>query len=47
MVFDDSRARADWGWNHRYDLSTMVETMFQHLLPKYSKATVASEAVKE
>lgn len=47
QVFDDSRARSEWGWNHRYDLATMCETMFQHLLPKYSQATAQSEVVKE
>lgn len=47
QVFDDSRARADWGWSHRYDLATMCETMFQHLLPKYSNHTVVSEAIKK
>ncbi len=28
---DDSAARADWGWNPRYDLSAMVDDMFVNL----------------
>ncbi|MBF2048059.1 MAG: NAD-dependent epimerase/dehydratase family protein [Elainella sp. C42_A2020_010] len=26
-VIDDSRARADWGWKHQYDLAAIVEEM--------------------
>ena len=28
---DDSAARADWGWNHRFDLDAMTDDMLAHL----------------
>jgi len=28
---DDSRAREDWGWSHRYDIGTMTEVMLDNL----------------
>lgn len=28
---DDSRARTDWGWNHRYDLASMTQVMLENL----------------
>lgn len=28
---NDSEARSDWGWNHKYDLSLMTETILQGL----------------
>ena len=28
---DDHRARADWGWDHEYDLPRLVEDMLDHL----------------
>ena len=28
---DDSAARSDWGWNHSYGLTELVETMIRHL----------------
>jgi len=28
---DDSRARADWGWSHTYDLEEMTEVMLENL----------------
>lgn len=31
---DDSHARMDWGWNHSYDLSAMVEDMIKNLKSK-------------
>lgn len=31
---DDSHARMDWGWNHAYDLSAMVEDMIKNLKSK-------------
>ena len=34
-VLDDSHARADWGWNHDYDLEKMVREM----VTKFSKRT--------
>ncbi|MCB0792577.1 MAG: NAD-dependent epimerase/dehydratase family protein [Flavobacteriales bacterium] len=30
---DDSAARADWGWEPRYDLSAMVDDMMTNLVP--------------
>lgn len=30
---DDSRAREDWGWRHRFDLNAIVETMLAHVRP--------------
>lgn len=32
---DDSEARADWGWEHRYDLETMTQIMLEHLKGSY------------
>lgn len=32
-VFDDSGARADWGWSHEYDLPRLVETMVTRIDP--------------
>ncbi|KAG5311821.1 TDH protein, partial [Acromyrmex insinuator] len=29
QVFDDSEARRDWGWQHKYDLQRLVELMVQ------------------
>ena len=31
QVIDDSRARADWGWKHEFDLAAMVKNMLQNL----------------
>jgi nucleoside-diphosphate-sugar epimerase len=28
---DDSRAQADWGWNHKYDLASMTKVMLDNL----------------
>lgn len=28
---DDSRAQEDWGWHHKYDLSTMTKVMLENL----------------
>jgi len=28
---DDSAAREDWGWNHKFDLETMTKDMIEHL----------------
>lgn len=36
-VFDDSRARADWGWNHRYGLDQLCKMMIDCLQLKYKK----------
>jgi nucleoside-diphosphate-sugar epimerase len=32
---DDSKARADWGWNPRFDLSAMVRDMLERLAAHY------------
>jgi nucleoside-diphosphate-sugar epimerase len=31
---DDSAAREEWGWNHRYDLASMTKDMLKHLMAK-------------
>jgi nucleoside-diphosphate-sugar epimerase len=31
---DDSLAREDWGWKHKYDLSSMTEVMLENLKNK-------------
>lgn len=36
-VLDDSNARRDWNWNHKYNISDLVETMFGYLQPLYAK----------
>jgi nucleoside-diphosphate-sugar epimerase len=33
-AIDDHRAREDWGWQHTYDLPTLVEDMLDHLAPR-------------
>jgi len=32
---DDSKAREDWGWNHKFDLEKMSEVMLNNLHKKY------------
>lgn len=32
---DDTEARQDWGWDHRYDISSMTGDMLTHLKEKY------------
>lgn len=34
-VLDDSRAKADWGWEHRYDLPEMTKVMYERISTKY------------
>lgn len=34
---DDSQARYDWGWNHKYNLEKMAKTMFAQLKIKLKK----------
>ncbi len=34
---DDSQARKDWGWSHKYDLKTMTKTMFKGLKVQLEK----------
>ncbi len=36
-VIDDSKARADWGWQHIYDLSAIVNDMLAKLSPRLKK----------
>jgi len=36
-VIDDSKARADWGWQHQYDLAAIVTDMLQALKPSSVK----------
>ena len=31
---DDAEARADWGWNHAFDLEKMTTDMLEHLSEK-------------
>ena len=39
---DDSAARAEWGWEHRYDLASMTTDMLKHLRAKLgARATAA------
>ena len=40
MKFDDSRARAEWGWRHHYDVKELCEVMFDALIPKYGQTAV-------
>ncbi|CAE1152451.1 TDH [Acanthosepion pharaonis] len=32
--FDDSKARSEWGWSHKYDLKELCNVMFKYLMPK-------------
>ena len=34
---DDSRARKDWGWEHKFDLKKMSENMLNSLHTKYDE----------
>lgn len=34
-VFDDSEARADWGWKHKYDLDKLVQLMIKDVKENY------------
>ncbi len=43
VVINDSQARTDWGWQHRYDLTALVKDMLEQLSPK-SKASQKSRA---
>ena len=33
---DDSVARSDWAWKHKYGLDDITSTMLENLRPKYS-----------
>ncbi|XP_050403179.1 L-threonine 3-dehydrogenase, mitochondrial isoform X2 [Patella vulgata] len=39
QVFDDSNARADWNWYHKYDLETMCRVMFEKLASQQKLST--------
>jgi nucleoside-diphosphate-sugar epimerase len=36
-VIDDTQARTDWGWQHCYDLRTIVSDMLEHLSHQLGK----------
>ncbi|MCX8163277.1 MAG: NAD-dependent epimerase/dehydratase family protein [Candidatus Micrarchaeota archaeon] len=36
-TIDDSAARKDWGWAHKYDLAAMTKDMYQNLVKKLKK----------
>lgn len=36
QVFDDSEARADWGWNHEYDMDKLVADIFKQVKEQIS-----------
>ena len=36
-VIDDTQARTDWGWQHRYDLGAIVTDMLEHLSRQLGK----------
>jgi threonine 3-dehydrogenase len=35
QIFDDSDARADWGWQHEYDLNKLVQDMVKSVKENY------------
>jgi threonine 3-dehydrogenase len=37
QVFDDSEARADWGWKNEYDLDKLVDDMVTQVKAFYNK----------
>lgn len=37
QVFDDSVARDDWKWCHKYDIDELVDIMITSLRPIYEK----------
>lgn len=37
QVFDDSEARADWGWRHEYDLDKLVADMMREVKKHYQE----------
>ena len=36
-TIDDSRARADWGWQHKFSLDEISQEMIKNLKQKFSK----------
>lgn len=45
-VIDDSKARSDWGWQHRYDLSAIVEDMLVNLSLRHNQLTTDASTFK-
>lgn len=41
-VIDDSKARADWGWQHQYDLAAIVQEMLERLSGRQREAGVGA-----
>jgi len=41
---DDSKARADWGWQHTYDLPAIVSDMLVKLAPRLTKLGAAKSS---
>jgi len=39
---DDSHARRDWGWAHKYDLDALCNIMFTDLQKKYNSPHINS-----
>lgn len=37
QIFDDSEARQDWGWQHKYDLDKLVDLMVRDVTENYIK----------
>jgi nucleoside-diphosphate-sugar epimerase len=35
-LIDDSQARKDWGWHHKYDLPAMTEVLYENIKKKLS-----------
>lgn len=49
-VIDDSQARKDWGWQHRYDLTAIVTDMLEHFSienSRYVGAISPSQTLRE
>jgi nucleoside-diphosphate-sugar epimerase len=44
-VIDDSKARADWGWKHQYDLAAIVEEMVRQVRARIQESGVRSQEV--
>ena len=44
---DDSRARADWKWRHRFDLDQMTEDMLAAMLLKYKPEVTSGCTVSD
>ena len=39
QVFDDSKAKEDWGWTPQQDINDLVDIMIDALLPIYADKT--------